>query len=320
MMWMMKIFKKQGGVQLLKEWYHSKSLLYAFLIIPFFIGSKVGLEVFRLAIENRIHRYLSKKFKNKKIDSDDFQSTEILINGDNFFVWFMWLQGLEEAPRLVKANFDNLIQMFGEKNVHLVTENNLDEYIDLPDFIKQKKISGTISPTHFSDIVRIQLLTTYGGMWVDATVFFSERLPSIIMEQDFFVPQTLKPGKDGRSIPVSNWLIISKKNNKITARIRDLLFFYWKNNNNLWDYFIFHHFVVIAFEEFRSQYDRILPYDNTQSHALLIAMKERKVSEETINNYITLSPIHKLTNKVENEVERENQKLLIEYIENRLKN
>lgn len=319
-MWIMKIFKKQGGIKLLKEWYHSKNLLYAFLIIPFFISSKIGLEIFRLAIGNRTHRYLSNKFKNKKIENRDFKSNKILTNNNNSFVWFMWLQGLDGAPELVKANFNTLIQMFGEKNVRLVTENNLYEYIDLPDFIKIKKLNGTISPTHFSDVVRIQLLTTYGGMWVDATVFFSDHLPAIIMNQDFFVPQTLKPGKDGKSIPVSNWLMISKKNNAIAVRIRDLLFYYWKNNNNLLDYFIFHHFIVIAFEELGSEYDKVLPYDNTQAHALLIAMKNQKLSEGNINNYITLSPIHKLTNKVESELERKNQKLLIEYIENRLRN
>lgn len=312
-----KQFKKQGGLQLFKQWWFSKSLLYAISIIPFFINSKVGLEIFRLAVTNNTHKHIVKQFENKNLPvlSNKINTPLKKVKENELYIWFMWLQGLDEAPELVKTNYKMLIKIYGENNVRLITESNLYDYIELPNYILNKRKDKIISATHFSDIVRIQLLALYGGMWVDSTVFFSHRLPKIILDQEFFVPQTLKPGRDGSAIPVSNWLIISKRHNKITFRIRDLLFDYWKQYDKVIDYFIFHHFIMIAFEEFRNEYSRVLPYDNTQAHALLITMKNYRISDSLIKEYVELSPMHKLTNKLESSLEKDNQKQLINYIE-----
>lgn len=317
-MWIIKQIKKQGGFQLLKRWFFTRSFFYAVFIVPFFICSKTGLEIFRLAMNNKVHKYIKKKFKNKKIDGNQYSSNSLDSSIDyeiEPIVWVMWLQGINAAPELVQVNLKRLEKIFMNNKIQLITIENLSEFIDLPDFIIDKKNKGIISPTHFSDIVRIQLLVTYGGIWIDSTVFFNEKLPDYVMKQDFFVPQTLKPGRDGMSIPVSNWLIISKKNNAIASRTRDLLFNYWENSNVLIDYFIFHHLLMIAMEELPNESYKILPIDNSQPHALSLAMKHIILSKNIIQEYVQLSPFHKLTNKIESDLERENQLKVIQFIQ-----
>ncbi|MHB9648590.1 capsular polysaccharide synthesis protein [Weissella paramesenteroides] len=317
-MWRLKQFEKQGGIQFLKNLYSTKTLFYALLIFPFLMGSKKTLEIFRLAVANKTYRYIYKKFKNKSITYEDTDISEEQIQQNKNSIWFMWLQGIENAPEIVKYNLLVLQKKFGNERVKVVTWNNLFEYINLPSFIKIKLNKKLISLTHLSDIVRIQLLVTYGGMWVDSTVLFSGNLPDSIYNQSFFVPQTLKPGRDGVTIPVSNWLIIAKRNNNMAVRLRNLLFNYWENYNNPIDYFIFHHLMMLVFDEFPDEFTKIIAYDNSQPHALLIAMKSKEMNQEDIQEYLQLSPIHKLTNKLSSKLEKENQKQLISVIKSKL--
>lgn len=317
-MWYFEQFKKQGGFQFLKNLYTTNSLLYAFLIAPFFVGSKKGMEIFRLAISNKTFRYMVRKFKGKKVTygiSDDISKNSEKYENT---IWFMWLQGIDFAPELVKCNLRILQKRFGNDRVKVITESNLTNFIDIPSFIKNKVEKGIISPTHFSDIIRIQLLATYGGIWIDSTVLFTGDLLNVISNQSFFVPQILKPGKDGKSISVSNWLIIAKRNDKIVTRLRDLLFNYWETFDKPVDYFIFHYLLMIVFDELPKEYQKIVPFDNSQPHALLIAMKTKDLQVNDIKNYIQLSPFHKLTNKVSSEMEIKNQETLIEFIKNDL--
>lgn len=319
-MWRFKQFKKQGGFQFLMNMYTTKTLFYALSIFPFFSGSKKSLEIFRLAIANRTYRYISRKFKGTKVTYKFADTSMEKIAQNKNAIWFMWQQGMENAPRLVKYNLAVLQKRFGKDRVKVITEKNLFDYIELPEFIKTKIEKKIISPTHFSDIVRIQLLATYGGMWVDSTLLFSGDLPEVIYNQSFFVPQTLKPGRDGKAIPVSNWLIVSKSNSDIVNRMRDLLFYYWEIYDRSVDYFIFHHLLMLVFDEFLSEFQDMIVYDNTQPHALLIAMKTKKMDTKEIKEYMQLSPIHKLTNKLDTAFEEENQKKLIEFVKDELIN
>lgn len=59
----------------------------------------------------------------------------------------------------------------------MVTQNNLNDYIQIPRKIMQKVEKGSLSFTNFSDIVRCMLLARYGGLWVDSTMFFVQDIP-----------------------------------------------------------------------------------------------------------------------------------------------
>lgn len=77
---------------------------------------------------------------------------------------------------------------------------------------------------------------------------------------------------------------------------------------------------MLVFDELLSEYQDMIVYDNTQPHALLIAMKTKKMDTKEIKEYIQLSPIHKLTNKLDTAFEEENQKKLIEFVKEELIN
>lgn len=90
-------------------------------------------------------------------------------------IWVFWGQGEEKMPPLVKACFRQLTYL--NDGVQLITEANVANYIELNPVIYEKVRNGHISWAHFSDIIRTTLLAKYGGLWIDATVWISGKIP-----------------------------------------------------------------------------------------------------------------------------------------------
>lgn len=279
-------------------------------LAPFFLSkNKKKMEVFRARLNIGVHASLVHKYYKKKISINYGSIEKVTLNNP---IWFMWLQGIENAPQLSKTNYRYLLSLFGSR-VKLITSNNVFEYIELPSFILNKWKDAKISNTHFSDIIRLQLLSTYGGTWIDSTVVvkkeFIEELPK------FEIPQTFKPGSDGQITPVSNWFIHANKENEFILRVRDLLFNYWENQDFAVDYFIFHHFLIIASKEKENYLENVYPMDNTLPHYLMIKMKTKKMSLNDIQQLFEKFDVMKFTNKHENTVENENYMKLIKVLE-----
>lgn len=102
-------------------------------------------------------------------------------------IWVFWGQGEEKMPPLVKACFRQLT--YFNDGVYLIAETNVANYIELNPIIYEKVKKGQISWAHFSDIIRTTLLAKYGGLWIDATVWISGKIPFDKLSQfDMFSP------------------------------------------------------------------------------------------------------------------------------------
>ena len=315
-----KQFRKQGGIKLIKYWKNHHVLMYSLLLLPFLFASKTGQEEFREAVSNKIQKKYTKKYSRLMVNEKELFAKSVgQPNGIVFKkrpIWFCWLQGLNQAPEIVQFNYANLISKFGENRVHLVSSDNVLEFIQLPDYIINKWKNGIISNTHFSDIIRLQLLVQNGGIWIDSTVLVScKELPNYLFDDIFFF-QTLKPGRNGLALPLSNWIISSKPNEIIIKRTRNLLLYFWKNTDKLDDYFIFHRLLSVSMNQFPDELSKMTLVDNSQPHSLLIMSRNYKLKISEMLNIVSLCSFHKLTNKFENENQRENLLKLINFLGN----
>ena len=84
-------------------------------------------------------------------------------------IWTLWLQGRENAPELVKRCLRSWEYHNPGWTIRVLDAETLPAYIDLSDFAATPEKDFT--PQALSDIVRIELLATYGGVWVDAALF-----------------------------------------------------------------------------------------------------------------------------------------------------
>ncbi|MFV8762256.1 capsular polysaccharide synthesis protein [Oenococcus oeni] len=296
----LSLLKKKSFFKEMRVLYRSHVLFYSIAIFPFLSYSNKSLEVYRDAIENLIHSKLEKRYSRRKID---FESSFIGSNGfkntnEERPVWVMWLQGYEAAPSLVRFNINRLKNVFGDSRIHIITKKNMLQYVSLPVYIYDKWLSGIITNTHFSDLIRVCLLSQYGGIWIDATVFwYSSSSLSYLENDDVFFLQTLKAGGGGNATPVSSWLMASTRSNALISRVRELLFIYWRENNILIDYFLFHHFLVMAMAEYPSITEGMTRISNAQAQDLQEEMSQHLLSERKYFRIMNNFPFHKLTNK-----------------------
>ncbi len=208
-------------------------------------------------------------------------------------VWWCWFQGEEQAPELCKSALKTVRNNLPDKEIIIITEENYKNYANFPSFILKKYNEGKISRTHFSDLLRLELLSKYGGLWIDSTCFLTEN-PKFIFNKPLFVFQNRERGDS--SIVASSWLISAEKNNPIILLTRDLLYNWWKEHNHLYHYFLLHFFFTMATEFYKDDWANVPFYSNLPCHVLQRELFD-KYDEYRFEQLKKMSAVHKLTYK-----------------------
>lgn len=294
-----EIFQKQGGWKLIKDWLHAGLLPYAIAQGCLLGRSKKSLEILRLGITLKKYHRLHLKYSRflQKISTSLTEKALSASERKKRKVWVCWMQGIENAPNLVQKCYISLKKNLHDREIILITADNISEYTDFPPYIIDKYKKGFITHTHFSDLLRVELLCRYGGTWIDSTVFCSgDDIPSYMLDSDFFLFQNLKPGSDGSIINISSWFITAKSNHKFMLAVRELLWKYWEQNDRLVDYFLLHHFIMMVAEFYQDDWKKIIPYPNSIPHILLLRLFE-PYNEGVWAELKKICPFHKLAYK-----------------------
>lgn len=242
-----QLFDKAGGWKAILNYAKAGVLPYMVAQILLTGKSKTALELMRNGIQLKIKQKLWKHYIGVLKNFDTNYSKEEYPMQKSNKVWVCWMQGMEQAPALVQRCYRSLQDNLKGKEIVLLTESNLDQYVHIPDFIIEKLHKGIITRTHFSDILRLELLIQQGGTWIDATVFCSGGdIPIYMMEDEFFIFQKVKPGSDGSAINMSSWFMSAWSNQKFLLATRELLYAYWQKNDHMIDYFLLHLFMMIV--------------------------------------------------------------------------
>lgn len=184
---------------------------------------------------------------------------------DDKIIWQLWYQGEQNASNLIKMCFSSVEkQMSKQYKIIILDENSIKDYLDFPPFVWQKienKVFGAKTITFFSDLLRVALLSTYGGVWIDASIFLSDKIPNELLEKNFFAferskqkpsQEKLKQFCKSRyfSYGYFNWnsdfkvkllssFLISKANTQIINALRDILMNYWQQENSAQNHYYF---------------------------------------------------------------------------------
>jgi mannosyltransferase OCH1-like enzyme len=274
----------------------------------YFAFQEVWKRVFRLRVikninvieeyeKDRIYHYLKKyKYVLRKSQEPVIKNQEIYQNK----IWVCWLQGMENAPEIVSKCYKSLQKHCVNKEIVVLTEKNISDYVCLPDYIWEKYRKKRIPNAQFSDLLRITLLSEYGGIWVDATCFFTDPIPEYVLEQPLFC---FKEFLSKSVIKASNWFISAQPNNKIICQTRDLLFEYWRRERFLKHYFLFHivfSFVIDSDRENKISWQQMPTCPNTNPHLLQAELFDN-FNQQRFEQICNFSFIHKLTYKFSKE-------------------
>jgi hypothetical protein len=145
-------------------------------------------------------------------------------------IWMYWHQGLDKAPTLVHHCVQSWKDQNPEWQLNLIDQDNLHDFVELklPSHILEK-----IGIVKQSNLLRLQLLAEYGGVWADATTMCRKPLdawlPLAAAESGFFA--FYRPGRDRL---ISSWFLASEKNSPlIVAFLNAYTSFFLENSFNL---------------------------------------------------------------------------------------
>jgi hypothetical protein len=247
-------------------------------------------------------------YLSKYVDSDvnkyfSLYSTEKFQTKKNErpIIWILWLQGKHNMPLLVQKCYESVCSHCSDYDIRLLSQDDLNTYIQMPDYIEEQYRRETIPIAQYSDLVRICLLEQYGGLWLDATVLLTGTLPQYINNSDLFFYQSSNLYDEG--LKLSNWLIqVKYPFNPIISALKDSLFRYWKVESHLIDNFVFHMMVnsLLLYKLFKCEWDKI-PYScNATSHIMQFSLLD-SFSTEAWKSITCQTSVHKLTWKLKNQ-------------------
>lgn len=213
-------------------------------------------------------------------------------------IWICWMQGMENAPLIVQKCYESVCRNKPEGvKIVLLTEKNMGEYIQLPDFIWKRYRDGHISKTHLSDLIRLELLCTYGGCWIDATVFCSGAIPDYMVKRDMFLFKEY--GMANSVIKMSSWWLAADRHNRILHATRRVIYAYWENEKDIRNYFLLHIIMskIIDEDTACNVIFRDVPYFNNKNAHVLQGKLGAEYDEGEWGIIKDISVVHKLTYK-----------------------
>lgn len=290
-------FKKQGGLKLIRDYLKAGVLGYALVQMIILGRDRKSLEILRNSIALKIQKKLRKKYMPMIRIFDETNNVSSTSSVKPSKIWVCWMQGMENAPALVQKCYTSLKENIKDKEIVLITSKNLKDYTNFPDWILDKYEKGLITHTHFSDLLRLELLCKHGGTWIDSTVFCSgANIPDYMLNSDLFMFQNLKPGADGSVLNISSWFMTACSNNRVLLAVRELLWNYWKKENSLIDYFLIHHFMIMALDYYKEDAKKIVQYPNSFPHVLLLMLFD-DFDRQKWDAVTQSCPFHKLAYK-----------------------
>ena len=245
----------------------SLSLMYHMFFLVFF--KKVDKH-------HRAKHRLNMEFLQRHIDlSSQVAPPSTSLAEDDYRIWVLWWQGEENMPAIVKATYHSIIKAT-DKQVALITKDNVANYIDIPSFIQDKVDAGNMSLAALSDYIRVSLLFKYGGLWIDSTVFCAQKLPEKVYGMKLM---TIRNEPDGcKYVAHGKWNVQFLGTNEVHSKVfflmKSILEQYWRKYSIIMDYLLVDYSFEYIYEndvECKALFDAV-PLTNGHMHDMLPKM------------------------------------------------
>lgn len=212
--------------------------------------------------QNLVLNFLRKNFdylitKYKKFGVPD----EVVT--DDAPIWFCWYQGEESMPDIVKSCLRSIRKNTGNHSLMILDYKNIHNYVKFPQHIQERLERGDFNLVYLSDFLRNYLLSEYGGIWLDTTIYmlFPLKLPRL----PFWTVK--RECSDKKFVSRQRWTgfaMAGCKGNPINSFVRDLLSEYHKKYPVLIDHFLIDFTIALGYEDIpciRQMLDNV-PFNN----------------------------------------------------------
>ena len=191
--------------------------------------------------------YLDNIYRDDLLKYKDNSSQLSPVDKKN--IWVFWNTGEKNLPPIVQLCLKSVRKYANGADVHLLTMNNLEEYITIPPYIMNKYKEGKMTLAFLTDYMRISLIEKYGGLWLDATIYVSQDIPSSIFEKNLYSLHT--PYE--KTIFVNDnkihcYVLGGKKGFSFFSYVKNEIEKYWQNHDFMVDYYLLDYTIMHAYK------------------------------------------------------------------------
>lgn len=225
-------------------------------------------------------------------------------------IWQYWAQGFDNVPDKVRKCLDSVERYAGEYRIIRLSDGDLADYLDLPGYVMGKR--SCYSVAFFSDLLRVLLLSTYGGIWLDATVMLTGPIPEEYLTCDYFLFQRDPDEKDkeywqdtyayyfgwykGFRVNMLSSIMIVKRDSAVVRRLAELMLKWWRENDAIPDYFFLQILYDVLVTGPMKEY-RCPVVSDCRPHYLQQSINDPRFYLMGREEIMATIPIHKLTYK-----------------------
>lgn len=246
-----RLFKTRFAIFFMRQILSLQSFIIMIIYLPTFIstGKKYVKNYGGLKYKNDPEVKKSMSFRTKTSDSVTVGKT----------VWQFWNSGYDNIPDGIKICIDRTKQVAKRSGFDyvLITDDNMKKYLYLPDFIMKKYKSGQITKPHFSDILRMALLTRYGGLWVDTTYYLNKDVDLGMADREFFTLHK-KLGAFAGNLAMCRWLENFMGSNASGYNMFRFclagFYDYWKKHDDMPSEYLFIDYLILTFYKTNSKF------------------------------------------------------------------
>lgn len=198
-----------------------------------------------------ILRYLKRNFSDILEKYQDKEETGMPVSTSNAPIWVFWWQGQENMPEVIRMCHESRIRNCCAHPIILLTEKNIKEYVDFPEFVWSQFENKKLRIQHLADMIRVQLIRKHGGLWLDASIYCMNELDESIFHLPLY---SLKGEMNERYVSNNQWttfVIGGMKNNVLCSFLDDFFIEYCRTGKRFIDYFMFDCAIALAYENIR---------------------------------------------------------------------
>lgn len=249
----------------------------------------------RAKVKTRFAKHYLKKYIEDAVQKD----LERVNIEDNNIIWQYWHDGEENAPLLIQKCFKSVRKCMPNYKQVILSFDTIKDYVELPQRYYDLLKKGKIPIAHFSDVLRVYLLSKYGGTWIDSTIYLTDKISDDIMNSSFCVLQK-DPLKDNHENKIFCFFIHTKGYSEHIGMMKRILDLYWADNDYVINYFMFEHISTILSDKtpaLKAEWDSMPHFKNPETSGSLQARMFEDFNEKEWKEMTSNLSMHKLTYK-----------------------
>jgi len=215
-------------------------------------------------------------------------------------LYVFWAQSIDTAPDIVQLCWQQLRRVHDPAELVVLDFQAARELVDIPPDLLAKFETDL---QMVADLLRLELLSRYGGVWADATCLALDDLlvrgQELSGQSGFFAFTRF-------DAPLANWFLASRPGDYVVLLWREAIYAYWRQFDRKISYFLSHNLfgeLLRQDPEFRRRWE-MTPRLRADPPLLFQRAMREPYDEPRYRELLGGCFIHKLTYKAPDEVMR----------------